>query len=117
MRGKAVAGLVSLGVLMSAPGARAQAPVVTQTGTGPTGYEVTFRITDASAQRMRIKGEWYFSSAADIAAASAPPNLPSNNPNPRLPTQWKPGDFPIGSPNNAGANWPVHDMVKGADGV
>src|SRR4051794_30688267 len=117
MRGKAVAGLVALGVLMSPPGARAQAPVVTHTGNGPTGYEVTFRITDASAQRMRIKGEWSFSSAADIAAASAPPNPPSNNPNPRLPAQWKVGDFPIGSPNNAGANWPVADMVKGADGV
>ncbi|MDA0168390.1 Ig-like domain repeat protein [Solirubrobacter taibaiensis] len=66
---------------------------------------------------MRIKGEWYFSSAADIAAASAPPNLPSNNPNPRPPSQWRPGDFPIGSPNNAGANWPVSDLVKDANGV
>jgi len=36
----------------------------------------------------------------------------------RLPSQWKPGDFPIANPNNgAAANWPVADMVKGADGV
>jgi enterochelin esterase-like enzyme len=111
---------IAVGVLPAA--AHAQVPVVVSpqvvhTGVAPTGYEVTFRIADPAATRMRIKGEWYFSNAADIAAVSAPPNLPSNNPNPRLPSQWRPGDFPIGSPNNAGANWPVHDMVKGADGV
>src|SRR3954451_792447 len=117
MRRTAAAAVLALGALAFAPDARAQAPQVVHTGTGPTGYEVTFKVTDPSAQRMRIKGEWYFSNAADIAAASAAPNAPSNNPNPRLPSQWQPGDFPIGSPNNAGANWPVHDMVKDANGV
>src|SRR3954453_7818687 len=66
---------------------------------------------------MRIKGEWFFSNAADIAAASAPPNAPSNNPNPRLPSQWKVGDFPLAAPNTNAANWPVSDMVKDANGV
>src|SRR3954468_23503975 len=114
---------VALGVaamVLAPAGARAQAvvsPQVGHTGSAPTGYEVTFRIADAAARRMRIKGEWYFSNAADIAAASAPPNAPSNNPDPRSPAQWKVGDFPLGSPNNAGANWPVDDMVKDANGV
>jgi hypothetical protein len=44
---------------------------------------------------MRVKGEWFFSNASDIAAASAPPNAPSNNPDPRLPAHWQVGDFPL----------------------
>jgi enterochelin esterase-like enzyme len=107
-------------VLLAPATAHAQAvvsPQVVHTGTAPTGYEVTFRISDPSATRMRIKGEWFFSNAADIAAASAPPNAPSNNPNPRLGSQWRAGDFPLASPNTNAANWPVADMVKGADGV
>src|SRR3954449_5314393 len=106
MRRTAAAAVLALGALAFAPDARAQAPQVVHTGTGPTGYEVTFKVTDPSAQRMRIKGEWYFSNAADIAAASAPPDAPSNNPNPRLPSQWQPGDFPIGSPHKPGAHPP-----------
>jgi enterochelin esterase-like enzyme len=111
-----LAAMLAAGALAPAT-AGAQAPQVVHTGTAPTGYEVAFKITDASARRMRIKGEWYFSNAADIAAASAPPNAPSNNPNPRLPSQWKVGDFPLGAPNTNAANWPVSDMVKDADGV
>ncbi len=83
-------------------------PQVVHTGTAPTGYEVTFRVHDPSATRMRIKGEWSFSSAADIAAAPL-------NPNPRLPEQWQPGDFPLQSPNGPNANWPVADMAKDPD--
>src|SRR3954452_20191144 len=114
---------VALGVaatVLAPAQARAQAvvsPQVVHTGTAPTGYEVTFRIADASARRMRIKGEWFFSNAADIAAASAPPNPPSNNPNPRLPGQWQVGDFPLASPNTNAANWPVGEMVKDSSGV
>src|SRR3954462_12434044 len=117
MRRTAAAAVLALGALAFAPDARAQAPQGVHTGTGRTGYEVTFRITDPSAQRMRIKGEWYFSDAADIAAASAPPNAPSNNPNPRLPSQWQVGDFPLAAPNTNAANWPVADMTKDANGV
>src|SRR4051794_17721597 len=117
---RALVGALAVAALV--PGtAAAQAPAVVSpqvvhTGTGPTGYEVTFRIADASARRMRIKGEWFFSNAADIAAASAPPNPPSNNPNPRLPGQWQVGDFPLASPNTNAANWPVGEMVKDSSG-
>ncbi|WP_433473841.1 hypothetical protein ACQPZP_34320 [Spirillospora sp. CA-142024] len=87
-------------------------PQVVHTGTAPTGYKVTFRIYDPSATRMRIKGEWSFSSAADIAADPT-------NPNPRYGDTWRVGDFPLASPNaGSAANWPVTDMVKnGATGV
>src|SRR3954467_5707323 len=102
--GALVSALAVVAALGAAP-AQAQVPAVVSpqvvhTGAAPTGYEVTFRLSDPAARRMRIKGEWFLSNAADIAAASAPPNLPSNNPNPRRPSQWQPGDFPIGSPNN-----------------
>lgn len=96
-----------------AAAAHAQTPVspeVVHTGTGPTGYAVTFRIQDATANRMRIKGEWSFSSAADSSAS--PPTSAG-----RLPSQWQVGDFPIASPNATAANWPVADMVKDANGV
>ncbi len=44
------------------------APQVVHTGTGPTGYSVIFRFYDPTATSIRIKGEWSFASAADIAA-------------------------------------------------
>jgi hypothetical protein len=35
-----------------------------------------------------------------------------------LPTQWKPGDFPIAYPNAGSAgNWPVTEMTKDENGV
>jgi len=56
------AGLGALAALAFAAPAHAQAPAVvspevTHTGTGPTGYTVTFRISDPTATRMRIRGE------------------------------------------------------------
>src|SRR3954463_15747541 len=114
MKAIAVAGAIALAVFALAPAAQAQAPAVvspevTHTGTAPTGYTVTFRISDPAATRMRIRGEWFFSSAADTTTTTSAG---------RTPSQWKPGDFPIANPNNgAAANWPVADMTKGADGV
>jgi enterochelin esterase-like enzyme len=108
------AGLGALAALAFAGPAHAQAPTVvspevTHTGTAPTGYTVTFRIYDPTATRMRIRGEWFFSSAADTTTTTSAG---------RLPSQWRPGDFPIANPNNGAApNWPVADMTKGADGV
>jgi len=85
-------------------------PEVVRTHTAPTGYQVTFRIHDPDAARMRIKGEWSFSSAVDVAADPT-------NANPRLPPEWQFGDFPLGSPNSPAASWPVTDMVKDENGV
>src|SRR3954452_21672501 len=86
------------------------APQVVHTGTAPTGYAVTFLISDATATRMRIKGEWFFS---DAAHSSFNPATSEG----RLPSQWKIGDFPLATPNTTDPNWPVADMVKDANGV
>jgi enterochelin esterase-like enzyme len=103
-----VAAAVALTALVIATPAHAQAPTVvspevTHTGTAPTGYTVTFRIYDPTATRMRLRGEWFFSSAADTTTTTSAG---------RLPSQWKVGDFPIANPNaGAAANWPVADMT------
>jgi enterochelin esterase-like enzyme len=101
---------IAAGVVPATANAQVASPQVIHTGTAPTGYEVTFRISDPSATRMRIKGEWFFSS---VAGSSFDPPTSEG----RLPTQFRPGDFPLAAPNTTDPNWPVADMVKGADGV
>ncbi len=108
------------GALIAAPLVAAQAaepelfelaPEITHTGTGQTGYEVTFKYYDPGASSVRIKGEWSFASAADIAEDPT-------NPNPRFGNTWLPGDIPIPSPLAGSAgNWPVTEMVKGDDDI
>lgn len=83
---------------VSARTAVAPPPQVVHTGTAPTGYEVTFKVYDPTATRMRIKGEWFFAS-------------PSSSPAVHPPTEWRPGDFPLTSPNGPNENWPVADMT------
>ena len=78
-------------------------PQVTKTGTGPTGYTVTFRYRDATATRVQIKGEWYFSDPAQTTSTSSQGLLPE---------QWRPGVVPIAYPNALAANWPVRDLVQ-----
>ena len=81
-------------------------PQVVHTGTGPTGYSVTFRVYDPAATRMRIKGEWSFASAAEIAAD------PTNS-TPSYGYDWQPGEFPLATPNaGSAANWPIADMTE-----
>jgi enterochelin esterase-like enzyme len=78
-------------------------PELVHTGTGPTGYEVTFRYYDPTATRVRIRGEWFFSDAVHTTLHSSAGWLPS---------QWIPGAFPIAYPNNSyEPNWPVQDMT------
>jgi enterochelin esterase-like enzyme len=112
-----IAAIVLVG-FSSTPGVAANAaptmksPQVTHTGRGPTGYTVTFRYFDPKATSVQIKGEWYFSSP-DQTTTSTSLGL--------LPSQWRPGDFPIAFPNSPAANWPVismtnvHKMTKDAD--
>lgn len=79
-------------------------PVVRHTGRPPTGYTVTFRFRDPNASNVQLEGEWYFSSPAHTRGDTTEG---------RLPSQWKPGDFPIGWPNyGTTAGWPVVDMKK-----
>jgi enterochelin esterase-like enzyme len=79
-------------------------PVVRHTGRPPTGYTVTFRFRAPNARKVQLEGEWYFSSPGHTRVGSSEG---------RLPSQWKPGDFPIGWPNyGTTAGWPVVDMKK-----
>ncbi|KAA9163987.1 hypothetical protein FPZ12_008140 [Amycolatopsis acidicola] len=111
----AVLGVTASAAAAANPGGVSLAPEVVHTGTAPTGYQVTFRFKDPNATRVQLKGEWYFADPRTEAQSSTTTNTivtPG-----LLPSQWKPGDFPIQSPNNNGANWPVIDMTKGRDGI
>jgi enterochelin esterase-like enzyme len=105
----AVAALVAGGAAMATPAAahltpRIVSPQVIHTGTAPTGYEVTFRFSAPDAASVRIRGEWFFSSPATTTTTTS---------DGRLPSQWRPGDFPIAYPNQGpAANWPVADMTR-----
>ena len=46
-------------------------PVTVHTGRPPTGYEVTFRYYDPSATRVQLRGEWFFSNAANTTTRKA----------------------------------------------
>ena len=81
-------------------------PEVVHTGTGPTGYDVTFRFYDGNplTKNVKIRGEWYLSDVAHTTTTTSAG---------RLPNQYQPGDFPIASPNRgAAANWPVTPMIQ-----
>ena len=81
-------------------------PVVRYTGRAPTGYTVTFRYEDPKATSVQVQGEWYFSSPAATTTTSSQGLLPS---------QWRPGDFPIGWPNTGvTAGWPVVEIEEGS---
>jgi enterochelin esterase-like enzyme len=84
------------------PPRAAISPVVRHTGRPPTGYTVTFRYRNRRAREVQIEGEWYFSTPGWTGAGGSQGLLPS---------QWKPGDFPIGWPNvGTTAAWPVATM-------
>jgi enterochelin esterase-like enzyme len=76
-------------------------PLAQRTGKSPTGYQVTFRYWAPAASSVRIEGEWYFSSPSQTTMASSQGLLP---------TEWRPGDFPIAYPNSTARNWPVTSM-------
>ncbi|MFD5055722.1 alpha/beta hydrolase-fold protein [Streptomyces tendae] len=82
-------------------------PTVTHTGKGPTGYQVTFRVKDASVASMRIRGTWTF-------ASSASTSTDPTNAAPVAAADWQPGDFPLQSPNQPSENWAVASMKKDA---
>ena len=104
-----------------APAGAAQGPVkspeVTHTGQAPTGYTVTFRYSNPAAQKVQIRGEWAFARPGELAQIAPTPDHPIVESQGVLPDAWQPGDFPLPRPNATGANWPVMDLKKGADGV
>lgn len=92
-------------------------PIVTHTGTGPTGYAVTFRYYAPDATRVQIKGEWYFERPSELdpdVGSATTPTVPTQG---ILPAGWKAGDVPIAYPNSSAGNWPVADLTKDANGV
>jgi enterochelin esterase-like enzyme len=80
-------------------------PAVEHTGIGPTGYEVTFRLFDPTADRIQIVGEWEFTDS--VTTTDDWYSLEN-----KTPDQWEPGDVPVAS-----LAWPVVDMTRGTDGV
>jgi beta-glucosidase-like glycosyl hydrolase/enterochelin esterase-like enzyme len=79
-------------------------PEVVHTGTGPTGYEVTFRYYDPTATKVYLRGEWSFSIAASTTLTTSLGLLPS---------QWVPGAFPMPK-----GSWPMITMtLNSATGV
>ena len=86
-------------------------PAVQRTGREPTGLVVTFRYRDPAATSVQLTGEWYFSSPGHTTTSSSQGLSPS---------QWKPGDFPIGWPNTSlmADGWPAVNMkIDRATGV
>jgi enterochelin esterase-like enzyme len=116
----AAAGFCALVAAIS-PAAAADAPVrspeVTHTGKAPTGYTVTFRYANPTAKKVQIKGEWYFARPAELPQIAPNPDLPIVEGQALMPSDWKPGDFPLQRPNTTGPNFPIVDMTKGADGI
>lgn len=66
----------------------------------PTGYYVTFRYKDPEAARVRIRGEWSFSSARN--------STPSTSEN-VMPEDYQDGMFPLQIDQK---DWPAFDMTK-----
>ncbi|WP_353807574.1 alpha/beta hydrolase-fold protein [Agromyces sp. SYSU T00194] len=94
------------------------APAVKHTGKAPTGYEVTFSLYAPDADRVQIKGEWYFERPSELTRIAGTPDNPVVETQGILPADWEPGDVPIAYPNATAANWPVIDMSeRGNSGV
>lgn len=104
-------------VVNAGPDTHRFGPVVKHTGKGPTGYSVTFRYYDKTADRVQIKGEWSFERPSELEQIASTPGNPVETPNIR-PEDWRPGDVPIQSPNSTNPNFPVNDMQEvGNSGV
>ena len=115
-----VAGLCALFVNLSPASAAdmlVRSPEVTHTGKAPTGYTVTFRYANPTAKKVQIKGEWYFARPSELPQLAATPDHPVIEGQALMPTEWRPGDFPLQKPNTTGPNFPVADMTKDNDGV
>ncbi len=66
----------------------------------PTGYFVTFRYKDAEASRVRIRGEWSFSTAR---------NSTTQTYNTVMPNEYQSGMFPMQLSEDT---WPIVDMIQ-----
>ena len=96
------------------PSEATTAPIVHYTGQAPTGFTVTFRFPGQDAvgsglypkapKLVYLIGEWYFSRPGKTTATNGQGLLPS---------QWEPGDFPLGWPDvGTGAGWPIFLMTE-----
>ncbi|WP_137844024.1 alpha/beta hydrolase-fold protein [Microbacterium sp. 2FI] len=101
-----------------APKAASLAPVIKHTGKAPTGYTATFSLYAPDADRVQIKGEWFFERPSELTQLAGTPAAPVVQTQGILPADWQPGDVPIAFPNATAANWPVIDMQeRGNSGV
>ncbi|MDN4476563.1 alpha/beta hydrolase-fold protein [Demequina sp. SYSU T00192] len=121
----AAAGVACASAVSAAPATPAaadraakHAPVIKHTGKAPTGYEVTFELYAPDAERVQIKGEWYFARPSELDPYAGTPEDPVVESPGIMPADWQAGDFPLASPNSTNPNWPVVDMVeRGNSGV
>jgi len=100
-----VTGTSAPAVVAGTPTATTPGAHVVRTGTGPTGYAVTFAYAAPDAGSVRIKGTWSFASHDSVA------DDPTNA-SPTSAWDWEPGDFPLQSPNTPGEGWPVTEMTR-----
>jgi enterochelin esterase-like enzyme len=94
-----------------------RSPQVNHTGKAPTGYTVTFRYVNPNAKHVQIKGDWSFARPSELPMLAATADKQVIEGQGLLPTDWRPGDFPLQHPNSPGGNFPVADMQRGKDGV
>ena len=118
---RAVAAVLCALFTAVAPASAAESPIrspeVTHSGKAPTGYTVTFRYPNPAAKKVQIKGEWYFARPGELPQLAGTPDHPIIEGQALLPTDWRPGDFPLQRPNSTGPNFPFADMTKDKDGV
>lgn len=118
LSGAAFAPAAYSSVVPGAPSQQSLVPAVKHTGKAPTGYEVTFSLYAPDADRVQIKGEWYFERPSELSQKAGTPEAPVVATQGILPADWQPGDVPIAYPNATAANWPVIDMKeRGNSGV
>lgn len=115
-----VAGACALFTLASPAGAAERAiksPEVIHSGKAPTGYTVTFRYANPTAQKVQIRGDWYFARPSELSQLAPTPDHLIVEGQGLMPKDWQPGDFPLQHPNTTGGNWPTTAMTKDKDGV
>jgi enterochelin esterase-like enzyme len=117
-----VAGCGALLALLSAgpsPAAEraVKSPEITHTRKAPTGYTVTFRYANPAAKTVQIRGDWYFARPSELPQLAATPDHLIVQGQGILPSDWKPGDFPLPFPNGMGGGNPPFEMTRDRDGV
>jgi enterochelin esterase-like enzyme len=102
------AGALAVGTIAAAPAAMGDeqldlGPTLIETGTGPSGYAMTFRYqAPAEVEQVHIYGDWTYSVPENVTCDGCGDGRP--------PWEWQPGDV-------AATQWRTIPMELGDDGV